>query len=203
MTVSADEWDDLPDDPSILLTAWLPGNDDPARPLMTVATVDEDGAPDARSLLLSEWDAEGFYWHTDARSRKVAQVTRSSAVALCLPLLGTPTPETRHQLVVRGRAEPASAPEQQRAYEARPRYLQQLAWQNTPEFATLPQAERIAAWADFADAQATGFAPPPTWIGYLVRPERLTFWFGSEDTASRRIEYTRRGDEWERRILAG
>ncbi|MCT9001248.1 pyridoxamine 5'-phosphate oxidase family protein [Microbacterium memoriense] len=201
--LSADEWADLPDDPSRLLSVWLPANDDPARPLMTLATLDENGAPDARSLLLSEWDAEGFYWHTDARSRKVAQVTRSALVALCIPLLGTPTPDSRHQLVVQGRAEPASADEQRRAYAARPPYLQQLAWQNTPEFAALPQPERVAAWADFASAQEASFVPPPSWVGYLVRPDRLTFWFGSDDTASRRVEYTRRADGWERRFLAG
>lgn len=203
MTAGAGEWEKLPTDPMALLPEWLPANDDPARPLMTLATLDEHGLPDARSLLLSEWDADGFYWHTDKASRKVAQVSQSSAVALCIPLLGTPTPDSRHQLVVQGHAEPASADEQRRAYAARPPYLQQLAWQNTPEFAALPQAERVAAWADFATAQAGGFTPPSSWVGYLVRPTRLTFWFGSDDTASRRVEYSRHPGGWERRILAG
>ena len=175
-TPTADDWSELPDDPIVLLERWLPRNDDPERPLMTLATIDADGLPDARSLLLSEWDAAGFYWHADARSRKIAQVTRVPAVALCLPLLGTP----------------------------RSVYLRQLAWQNTPEFAARPQQERIAAWDAFARAHAgTELAPPPTWTGYLVRPARLTFWFGSSETASRRLEYARRDDVWERRILAG
>lgn len=203
-TPTADDWSELPDDPIVLLERWLPRNDDPERPLMTLATIDADGLPDARSLLLSEWDAAGFYWHADARSRKIAQVTRVPAVALCLPLLGTPHPETKHQLVVQGVAEPAPASEQKRAYAARSVYLRQLAWQNTPEFAARPQQERIAAWDAFARAHAgTELAPPPTWTGYLVRPARLKFWFGSSETASRRLEYARRDDVWERRILAG
>lgn len=202
-TAPTDDGDRLPDDPIVLLEAWLPPNDDPVRPLMTLATIDEHGAPDARSLLLSEWDAEGFYWHTDRRSRKIGQVTASPAVALCVPLLGIPAPDARHQLVVQGRAEPASTAEQERAYAARSGYLQQLAWQNTSEFALLPQRERIAAWTQFGAAHRGGFTMPATWIGYVVRPERMTFWFGSEHTASRRAEYTRRAGGWERRTLAG
>lgn len=201
--MSADEWADLPDDPFELLAAWLPHNDDPARPLMTVATVDECGAPDARSLLLSEWDREGFYWHTDARSRKVAQVRSRPEVALCIPLLGVPAPGVSHQLVVAGRAEIAPAQEQERAYAARPPYLQQLAWQNTPEFAALPQHERIVQWEEFTRTHSGGLTAPDTWIGFLVRPARLVFWFGGPLTASRRMEYVREGDGWDRRVLAG
>lgn len=213
--MSTDEWDALTDDPMPLLSAWLPDNDDAARPLMTLATLDENGAPDARSVLLSEWDADGFYWHTDAASRKIAHVAAAPAVALCIPLLGVPHADAKHQLVVQGVAEPAPQAEQDRAYAARPPYLQQLAWQNTPEFAALPQGERIAAWAEFAAAHPDGFTAPDAWTGCLVRPHRLTFWFGSEHTASRRVEYTRdenstggTGGElgacgWKRRILAG
>lgn len=192
-----------PADPAELLAAWLPTNTDPARPLMTLATTDDDGAPDARSVLLSEWDSAGFYWHTDSRSRKVAQVTASPAVALCIPLLGTPTPDDRHQLVVQGRAEVAPRDEQVRAYAARPAYLQQLAWQNSLEFAALDQADRIAQWATFAADRPEGFTAPQEWIGFLVRPTRLTFWFGSPDTASLRVEYSRTDAGWDRRVLAG
>ncbi len=188
----------LPDDPTELLAQWLPANDDPARPLMTLATVDADGVPDARSVLLTEWDADGFWWHTDSRSRKMAQVTARPEVALCLPLL---TPEHSRQLVVQGLAEPAPAAELSRAYAARSPYLQRLAWLNTDEFAALPQQERIQRWAAFPEPVAA----PDTWVGCLVRPTRLAFCFGGPDTASRRVEYTRPNPDapWSRRILAG
>ena len=198
-----DEWDDLTDDPMPLLRSWLPDNDERVRPLMTLATLDEHGAPDARSVLLSEWTADGFHVPTAARSRTITPVAAAPAVALCIPLLGVPYADAKHQLVVQGLAEPAPRAEQERAYAARAVYLQQLAWQNTPEFAALPQSERVAAWAEFGAAHTDGFTPPEDWTGRLVRPQRLTFWFGSEHTASRRVEYTRRGDGWERQILAG
>jgi len=171
-------------EPWELLVEWLPANDDPARPLMTVATIAEDGGPDARTQLLSEFDEQGFYLHTDSRSRKVAQLAANPRVALMIHL-----PEQAHQLVVRGVAEPASAEELARAFRRRSPYLQQLSWQNTVEFAGLPLEDRLTEWADYQAHHADGFGQPPTWAGYLVRPERLTFWFGSPDTASRRVEY--------------
>ena len=200
-----DELRAFPTDPFELLGDWLPSNDEPTRPLMTVATVNGDGVPDARSLLLSEWDHRGFSFHTDSRSRKVAHLATSPAVALCIPLLGIPTPGVSHQLTVQGIASPAPDDELARVYEARRPYLKQLAWQNTPEFASLPQRDREIAWADFLAAHAEGFLPPTTWAGFIVRPTRMTFWFGSELTASRRVEYARAGLDgvWTAGILAG
>lgn len=195
MTLSDDAF---PDDPWELLAAWLPPNDDPARPLMILATA-VDGIPDARTLLLSEWDEHGFYFHTDSRSRKVSQLAAAPAVALMLHF-----PEQARQLTVQGVAEPAPSEELRRAFRARSPYLQQLAWQNTVEFAGLPLADRLRAWSAFRDDHADGFGQPPTWTGYLVRPTRLTFWFGNTDTASRRTEYRCTDDgAWTVSLLAG
>jgi pyridoxamine 5'-phosphate oxidase len=190
--------DTFPADPWQLLTQWLPPNDDPVRPLMTLATA-VDGIPDARTLLLSEWDERGFYFHTDSRSRKVTQLAASPAVALMLHF-----PDQARQLTVQGIAEPAPSDELRRAFRARSPYLQQLAWQNTVEFAGLPLADRLRAWSAFRADHSDGFGQPPTWTGYLVRPTRLTFWIGNPDTASRRTEYLRSpGDGWTVSLLAG
>lgn len=189
--------DTPPEDPWELVEAWLPPNDDPARPLMTVATVDA-GVPDARTMLLTGFDRGGFLLHTDARSRKVAQLRAVPGIALVIHLAAD-----AHQLVVQGRAEPAGEEADRDAYARRSPYLQQLAWQNTPEFATLPRDARQASWTSFADDRPDGFAPPPTWIGFRVRPSRLTFWQGDPDSSSRRIEYTPDGDGWRAALHAG
>ena len=178
--------DDWPDDPTVVLTEWLPANDEPARPTMVVSTVDESGAPDGRTLLLTAWDVDGFFFHSDSRSRKVAQLAREPRVALTLHL-----PAEAHQITVQGVAEPADAAELEWAFAHRSAYLQQLAWQNTVEFASLPRLDRVSAWEAFAVDHVDGFTAPPTWTGYLVRPSRITFWVGSTATASRRVEYSR------------
>ena len=74
----------VPDEVWQVLQAWLPTNEDPDRPVMTLATVDRSGTPDARSVLLSELDRDGFFFHTDAGSRKVAQLGDIPDVALVI-----------------------------------------------------------------------------------------------------------------------
>ena len=180
--------DDWPDRPHEVLAEWLPSNEEPARPPMTVATVDESGAPDSRTALLSAWDDQGFYLHTDARARKVAQLEHDPRVSLTLHL-----PAAARQITVQGVASPAPVEELEWAFEHRSPYLQQLAWQNTIEFASLPRLDRVSAWEAFQADHPEGFTPPPTWTGFLVRPSRLTFWVGSAVTASRRVEYSRGG----------
>jgi pyridoxamine 5'-phosphate oxidase len=182
--------------PGELLAEWLPANDDPVRPLMTLSTLSSSGYPDARTVLLSEFDDSGLYFHTDSRSRKVADVTAHPRVALTLVL-------PARQLVVQGDAARSSAEEQAWAYAHRSRYLQQLSWLNTAEFSALPGPERVAAWAEFG-AEHPELSPPPTWVGFVVRPVRLTFWEGFADTASRRTEYRRQADgTWQAALLAG
>jgi pyridoxamine 5'-phosphate oxidase len=185
-------------EPWALLVDWLPANDVPDRPLMTLSTVAADGTADARSLLLSEFGPEGFYFHTDARSRKAAQLAGNASVALTLVWPGLP-----RQLVATGLAEPAPAEETLAAYRARSRYLQQLAWLNTPEFADLPAPERVTRWRAFDLAHPDGFDPPDTWVGYLVRPTRLTFWQGDPATASLRQEFTASAGRWIESRLPG
>lgn len=169
-----------------LLHEWLPANDVLERPQMILSTA-ADGVPDARTVLLTEFDDEGLYFHTDSRSRKVADIAANPAVALTFLW-----PNFTRQLVVQGAASVSPADEQAAAFARRSPYLKQLAWQNSPEFAQLPKEERIAQWSAF-DVPAD---PPPTWIGFVVRPTRLTFWQSNPDTASRRDEYTLVDGEW-------
>lgn len=69
-------------DPWAMVAQWLPANDDPDRPQMNLATVSQSGNPDARTVLLTESDELGFYFHTDALSRKATSIVSNPAVAL-------------------------------------------------------------------------------------------------------------------------
>ena len=180
----------LPADLVGLLAEWLPDNDDPDRPAVTLATVDEHGAPDARTVLLSELDDHGVYVHTDAASRKVAQLTARPAVAVVARWA-----DPLRQLVIRGLAEPADRAETDRAYARRSRYLQQLAWVNTQAVADLPPAERRETWASFDEAHPD-LEPPTTWVGFLIRPTSLTFWTGDPTSVSHRREYRLSDGVW-------
>jgi pyridoxamine 5'-phosphate oxidase len=190
----------IPAEAFALLTEWLPTNEDHARPLIALATVDAEGRPDSRSVLLSEFNEGGFFVHTDARSRKVADVAAHPEVAFSIAW-----PADLRQLTVQGVARRASAEEKSVAYARRSRYLQVLAWLNSPEFALLSSVEREEEWAAFDAAHPEGtLTPPDTWFGFVIEPTRITFWNGSPLTASRRTEYRRAADgTWSTTILPG
>jgi pyridoxamine 5'-phosphate oxidase len=182
-----------PPDPFVLARAWLPADADPERPRVTLATLGEDGYPDARTVLLSAFDETGFAFHTARNSRKVAELDaapRASIVVLW--------PDFGRQLVVRGDVVPDGDEQAAAAWAARPDHLRKLAHLNTAEFAGLPRAERVARWGGFA---APGMAD--SWLGYRLQPREMTFWAAAADTASRRLQYLRTAGGWSCRALPG
>jgi pyridoxamine 5'-phosphate oxidase len=185
-----------PPDPLALAADWLPapGED---RALMTLSTIDADGFPRSRTVMLSEFDGGRFFFHTDARSRKVADLAANPRVSLTVLW-----PGFTRQLVVQGTAEIAPAAEVAGAYAHRSPYLRQLAWLNTADYAQLPRAERERRWAEFAAAEPQP-PQPDGWVGYAVTPHRMLFWVSHPDAAGRRLEYVRAGNGWDRRYLPG
>ncbi|MFV0287741.1 MAG: pyridoxal 5'-phosphate synthase [Demequina sp.] len=182
-------------DPLALAREWIPAGPNPC--LMTLATVD-DGVPDARTLLLSDLDARGFHFHTDARSRKVAQLEANPHVALVMFL-----EDAARQLVVQGVARRMTPEEAAVAYGQRSAYLRRLAWVNTPEVAALDLDERRSRWSAFGAAHGDDLAAPESWAGFVVEPTRLTFWSGAADAPSRRVEYTLSDERWRESVRAG
>lgn len=183
-------------DPFALAASWLPGEGED-RMLMTVATIDADGFPRARTVMLSEFDGERFHFHTDALSSKAAEIARDPRVALTIVW-----PAFSRQLVVQGVATASPPAEAADAYARRSPYLKQLAWLNTVELARLPLHDRVAAWNAFR-ARDPDPGQPAGWVGFGVLPHRMLFWVSHPDAASRRLEYTRAGDGWARRYLPG
>jgi len=185
------------DDPWLLVTDWLPADDDPDRPQAVLATAGTDGYPDARTVLLSAADRTGFAFHTHRASRKVAELAALPRAALVLTW-----PGATRQLVVRGDAVPDADASAARVWAARSDHLRRLAWLNDDALAGLDRAGRVAGWA--ADVPSGAGSPPaPSWVGYRVAPVELTFWAGGVDTASRRLQFVRDGSGWARRWLAG
>jgi pyridoxamine 5'-phosphate oxidase len=186
-----------PADPLTLAHEWLPADDEPERPQITLATLGTDGWPDARTVLLTAFDASGFAFHTSAASRKVAELAASPRAAMVVLW-----PGFTRQLVLRGDVLPDAEESVSAAWTARSDHLRQLAWCNTDELAARPQAERQRRWAAWAANPAPGQAAG--WVGYRLVPREMTFWAAGYDAASRRLQYTRDGDgSWRWRHLAG
>ncbi|MEI4272216.1 pyridoxamine 5'-phosphate oxidase family protein [Klenkia sp. LSe6-5] len=188
---------DPPADPWVVARSWLPADDDPERPQVTLATTGADGCPDARTVLLTAFDETGFAFHTARTSRKVAELAADPRAALVVLW-----PGFTRQLVVRGGVVPDGPADAARAWAARSDHLRRLAWLGTDELAGLDRAGRVAGWA--ADVPTGADTDPaPGWVGYRVRPVELTFWAGGVDTASRRLQYSLVEGTWRTRWLAG
>lgn len=194
--VLGDDPDLAPADPLLLATAWA-GDAAYRAPLESVlATVGPDGCPEARTVLVSRLDAEGFHVNTQATSAKAAALTAVPKAALVVRFA-----EWGRQLSVQADVTRQTPEQAASVYRERSPYLMTLAWLNDPAFAALPLETRERQWTAFgAETAAT---PPDGWTGFVLRPWRYVFWATSTTTASRRLEYLRAGDGWQRTLLPG
>ncbi len=186
-----------PADPMTLAAAWVADAAYRAPLESVLATVGADGSPEARTVLVSRLDADGFHVNTPASSAKAAALAADPRAALVVRL-----GEWGRQLTAQADVTPQTPEQAAEVYRARSPYLRALAWLNDAEYAALPVAEREARWAAF-DVDGEGAVPPPDWTGFVLRPWRVVFWATSTTMASRRLEYVRDGDAWRRSLLPG
>lgn len=198
--VLGDDPDRAPADPMTLAAAWAAEVAHRAPLESVLATVAADGAPEARTVLVSTLDADGFAVHTQESSAKALALTADPRAALVIRLAEVGRQISVQADVTRQSPEGAAA-----AYAARSPYLKALAWLNDPAYASLPADERQRRWAAF-DVDRDGAYPPPSWAGFVLRPWRVAFWATSTTMASRRLEYVRDGGApsgWRRALLPG
>jgi pyridoxamine 5'-phosphate oxidase len=167
---------------------------------MALATVDADGRPDARIVLLKTADARGFVFFTNYESRKGAELALRPAVTLLFHWV-----ELERQVRVEGTVSKASAEESDLYFATRPRDARIGAWAS-------PQSRVIAdrAWLEreFAAARerfagaGENVPRPPHWGGYRVAPEALEFWQGRESRLHDRLRYRREASLWRIERLA-
>lgn len=156
---------------------------------MTLATVDAQGRPAARTVLLKGVDARGFLFASNYASAKGQHITGNPHVALVLLWL----PLSR-QICIRGSAERASSDESAAYFASRPRGHQLGAWASTQSEVI---ADRAALDTSFAEAEARYPAAVPTpehWGLYLVRAESVEFWQGQQSRLHDRLRYRRVAD---------
>jgi pyridoxamine 5'-phosphate oxidase len=162
-------------DPFSLFEAWFAeaGASEPNDPhAMTLATVDADGLPDARIVLMNGYDRRGFTFFTNSQSAKGMELAAAPRAALVFHWKSL-----RRQVRVRGPAAMIDAAESDAYFATRPRDSQIGAWSSEQSRPLDERATFEARIAQFKAKHEGGSVPrPPHWNGYRVTPLQIEFW---------------------------
>jgi pyridoxamine 5'-phosphate oxidase len=172
--------------------------DVPLAEAMTLATVDSDGAPDARMVLLKGFGPDGFRLFTNYESAKGDQLAANSRAALLIYWR-----ELDRQVRIRGAVERLSAEDSDAYFAGRPRDSQ-IAAATSPQSRPIEREELDRRYGEFTAELGDAPVPRPAhWGGYMVRPDEIEFWQGRESRMHDRFLYTRQpGGGWRIERLA-
>ena len=194
-----------PPDPMTLFREWFEAAHQVGLPepsAAALATVDENGAPSVRIVLVRGVEERGFVFYTNLQSRKGVELSGPpgrNPAALCFYW-----PPLARQVRIEGDASPVTDAEADAYWATRPRAHQIAGWAS-------PQSQALPGGKDELDRRfaemdrrlpAENVPRPPYWSGYRIEPRAIEFWEGKPGRLHDRLLYQKHGGRWTTSILA-
>ncbi len=187
---------DVDPDPIVQFSRWLSeavevGVVEPNA--MVLATIDADGTPSARTVLLKGVDERGFVLYSQRRSRKGRAMIAQPRASLVFPWHSMD-----RQVTVVGSVEEVDRAETAEYFASRPWGSRLSAWVSPQSQVVSGRAELEAEWARLAERwpEGTAVPMPDHWGGFRVVPATVELWQGRRDRLHDRLRYRREGGAW-------
>ncbi|UFR03867.1 pyridoxamine 5'-phosphate oxidase [Streptomyces sp. Go40/10] len=158
---------------------------------MVVSTADAQGRPSSRTVLMKQYDTDGFVFFTNYDSRKGRDLAENPHVSLLFPW----HPLAR-QVIVTGTARRTGRDETAAYFRTRPHGSQLGAWASAQSRVIASRTELDTSYAELAARYPDDerVPVPPHWGGFRVTPETIEFWQGRVNRLHDRLRYVARPD---------
>ena len=182
-------------DPFVLFQTWFDEavtaeiNDPDA---IALASVNADGMPSVRMVLLRQWSEDGFLFFTNYQSRKAGELLATGKAAFCMHWKSL-----RKQVRVTGQVGKATAAQSDAYFNSRGRGSQIGAWASAQSQPLGSRAELMAQVEAHDKRFPDAVTRPPHWGGFCLVPEEIEFWADGEHRLHDRFRFTRADSGWD------
>jgi pyridoxamine 5'-phosphate oxidase len=182
-------------DPFVLFQTWFEEaviaeiNDPDA---IALASVNADGMPSVRMVLLRQWSEDGFLFFTNYQSRKSGELLATGKAAFCMHWKSL-----RKQVRATGQVDKATAAQSDAYFNSRGRGSQIGAWASAQSQPLGSRAELMAHVEAYDKKFPDAVTRPPHWGGFCLVPEEIEFWADGEHRLHDRFRFTRADSGWD------
>ncbi|MEO1397702.1 MAG: pyridoxamine 5'-phosphate oxidase [Pseudomonadota bacterium] len=185
----------LRNDPHTLFEEWIAEAtaSEPNDPnAVALATVDTDGMPNVRTVLLKGHDERGFVFYTNFEGTKGAEVLATKKAAMCFHWKSL-----RRQVRLRGPVETVSDEEADTYYNSRHPQSRLGAWASDQSRPLADRQTLVDRLSHYEEKYGNENIPrPPHWSGFRIKPMSIEFWKDGEFRLHDRVMFTPTGDGW-------